>query len=108
LHRNPGLLFLWRIKEKVGKKKIRPRRAGVFPDGRNFLPKPEKRTKKAALFWRKLHFLMPLFVSLAPSISTSAKNSIIGSTVTYLHSFFLEHCAQVGFFVRIKDQIAHL
>jgi len=28
--------LLWRIKEKVAKKKIRPRRAGVFPDGITF------------------------------------------------------------------------
>jgi hypothetical protein len=34
LHRNPGLLFLWAIKEKVGKKKSDLRQMGVFPDGK--------------------------------------------------------------------------
>jgi hypothetical protein len=34
LHRNPGLLFLWAIKEKVGKKKFDLRQMGVFPDGK--------------------------------------------------------------------------
>jgi hypothetical protein len=36
LHRNPGLLFLWAIKEKVGKKKSDLRQIGSFSAGSSF------------------------------------------------------------------------
>ena len=56
LYLNSRLLFLWRIKEKVGKKKIRPRRAGVFPDGSSFFTKAWKKNQKRGFLFLKTAF----------------------------------------------------
>jgi len=52
--------LLWRIKEKVGKKKIRPRRAGVFPDGRAIFIVQENEPEKALVPLKITRPFLPL------------------------------------------------